>query len=74
MRALMTFPESMVPAALMAYAAGFLVTFVWARVLHQRHGLNDRRAAIQPALIGATLGGTCTVLICTADQIDLLGV
>jgi hypothetical protein len=74
MRSLMTFPESVVAAALMAYAGGFLVTFVWARVLHQRHGLTDRGAAIQPALVGAALGGTCTLLICTADQIDLFGV
>jgi hypothetical protein len=66
--------ESVIVAVLVAYGGGFLVTFVWARVLHQRHGLSDCRAANHLAFLGAALGGTRTPLICTADQIDLSAV
>ncbi len=58
-------------AASIAYVAGFLVTFVWARALHRRA---DRRAAIAPALMGGALGGTCVLLIVAAQHTTQLAI
>jgi len=56
-------------AVSLAYAAGFLVTFAWARSLHRRHRLGDPRAAVAPALFGGAFGGACVLLIFVANQI-----
>lgn len=58
---------SLVAAALVAYAAGFVVTLIWARALHRRHGLDDPRAALPAAFTGGALGGLCALLAATAD-------
>jgi hypothetical protein len=55
-------------AASVAYVTGFLVTFAWARSLHRRHGLADRRAALAPALLGGALGGIGVLLIVAVEQ------
>ena len=60
--------------ASIAYVAGFLVTFAWARSLHRRHRLADRRAAIAPALMGGALGGTCVLLIVAAQHTTELAI
>jgi hypothetical protein len=64
--------RSLALATSVAYMGGFLVTFAWARSLHRRHRLGDRRAAIAPALMGGALGGTCVLVIFAAQQSALL--
>ncbi|MDX6718181.1 MAG: hypothetical protein QOJ63_435 [Solirubrobacteraceae bacterium] len=64
--------QYVVASALVAYAAGFLVTFAWARSLQRRHALDDRRAAVAPALLGGALGGICVLLIFATSQAGLL--
>ena len=57
-----------------AYVAGFLVTFVWARALHRRHRLAGRLATIAPALLGGALGSTCVLLIVAAQHTTQLAI
>jgi len=61
-------PGSIATAALSAYAAGFVVMFLWTRLLHRRHGITDRRSALPAAAIGGAFGGLIALTLATADS------
>jgi len=61
-------------AALLAYFAGFVVTFAWTRTVHRRHQVADPRAALAPALMGGAFGGFCVLLVVAAQQTNSLAI
>ncbi len=56
--------------ALVGYGAGFVVVFIWTRLLHRGHGLDEpHRGALPAALMGGALGGLSVLVLATVRHL-----